>query len=207
MIYEEEMKIIGIYRNNPFREFTLQEIMKKLGKKSYYWAHNAVKKLQKEGIITIRKAGRTMLCSFNFNSLKALANIAYAEQTAAYSSIPKLLAEKITASLSRCTPFFIFMAGGSYAAGTAKKSSDIDMAVIVENEEIKKLIRPYLKDAIELSDIKIDEHIFTRNEFREMLIRQEENLGKELARKHAIAYGADSYYSIIKEAHKNGFQG
>lgn len=62
-----------------------------------------------------------MLCSFNFSNLKALANIAYAEQLAAYGAIPKLLAEKIIASLSKCTPFFIVIIGGSYASGTAKK--------------------------------------------------------------------------------------
>lgn len=88
-----------------------------------------------------------------------------------------------------------------------KKSSDIDIAIIMENEEVKKAIKPYLKDAVELSEVSVDEHFFTKAEFKEMLINQEENLGKELARKHVIAFGADSYYSLIQEAHKNGFQG
>ena len=207
MIYEEEMKIIGLYRNSPFKEFTLQEIMQKLNKKSYYWAHNAVKKLQKEGIIEIRKAGKTLLCSFNFSNWKAIAHLAYSESLASHNAIPKLLAEKIIDLLSKCTPFFILIVGGSYAAGSAKKSSDIDIAVIIEDESIKKAIKPYFANATELSEIKVDEHIFTKAEFREMLINQEENLGKELARKHVIAFGADSYYSLIIGAHKNGFQG
>ncbi|MBU2638150.1 MAG: nucleotidyltransferase domain-containing protein [Nanoarchaeota archaeon] len=207
MIYEQEMKIIGLYRNSPFKEFTLQEIMKALGKRSYSWAYTAAKKLEKEGIINIRTAGKTILCSFNLSSAKAIANIAYAEKLACISRAPMQLAEKIIASLSKCTPFFIIIIGGSYAAGTVKKSSDMDIAIIVENEDIKRQIKPYLKDAVELSEVNIDEHFFTRDELREMLIRQEENFGKELAGKHIIAFGADSYYSIIKEAHKNGFQG
>ncbi|MDI6737916.1 MAG: nucleotidyltransferase domain-containing protein [Nanoarchaeota archaeon] len=207
MIYEEEMKIIGLYRSNLFAELTLQEIMKKLSKKSYYWTHKAVKKLQKASIINVRKAGKTLLCSFNFRSHRAIAHLAYAENLAGSNAIPELLAAKLVDSLAKCTPFFILMIGGSYAAGTARKGSDIDIAIIVENEDAKKAIKPYLKAAIEISEIEVDEYIFTRQEFKEMLIRQEENLGKEMARKHVTIYGADSYYSIIMWAHRNGFQG
>ena len=103
-------------------------------------------------------------------------------------------------------PYFILMAGGSYAEGSARKNSDLDLAVIVENEAIKKRLRAYLRDVLQLAEIKVDEHIFTKDEFKEMLVRPEENFGKELARKHLIIHNPTIFYSLIKEGMKHGFK-
>jgi hypothetical protein len=40
-----------------------------------------------------------------------------------------------------------------------------------------------------------------------MLINDEFNYGKELARKHILYYGAEQYYKILFWAMKNGFKG
>jgi hypothetical protein len=39
-----------------------------------------------------------------------------------------------------------------------------------------------------------------------MLLAEEENLGKQVFRKHIVFYNADIYYQLIKEAYKNGFR-
>ena len=207
MIYKEELKIVNMFRNKPFAEITLHEIMTKLGKKSYNWTYKAVQKLNSKGILKVRKIGKTLVCRYDFEDPAALTYLLYSERLTGYEKVPKDLISKILKSLSRCTPYFILIVGGSYAENRARKTSDLDLAVIVESKDIKKRIRPYLKDALQLAELKVDEHIFTKKEFREMLIRQEENFGKELARKHVILYGADIYYSIIMEAHQSGFQG
>jgi len=196
-----------MFRNRPFAEITLHEIMTELGKKSYNWTYKAVHKLNSKGILKVRKIGKTLVCKYNLEDSAALTYLIYSERLTGYDRIPKDLIFKILKSLTKCTPYFILIVGCSYAESKARKNSDLDQVIIVENKDIRKRINPYLKDALQLAEIKVDEHIFTKDEFKEMLIRTEENFGKELARKHIILYGADIYYSIIIEAHQSGFQG
>jgi hypothetical protein len=76
--------------------------------------------------------------------------------------------------------------------------------VIVEKEDNKKEIKPYITEITRLESIQVDLHLFTKEEYYHMLINDQENLGKESFRKHLLFYGADAYYQIIKEAIKNG---
>ncbi len=207
MIYEEELKIIDLFRTNVFAEITLNEVMKRLGKRSYNWTYKAIERLSSLKVLNTKKTGRTLICNYNIENPTAISYLAYVENIKSQERVPEELSSKVIKSLTRLTPFFVFSIGGSYAEGRARKDSDVDLVVIVEDEKIKKKIAAYLKDAIQLITNSIDEHIFTKEEFKKMLINQEENFGKELARKHVIVYGADSYYSMILEAHQNGFQG
>lgn len=54
--------------------------------------------------------------------------------------------------------------------------------------------------------IEIDEHYITFDEFIKMLLRNEENLGKQIFKKNKIFFNSDIYYSLIKNAYKNGFR-
>jgi hypothetical protein len=49
--------------------------------------------------------------------------------------------------------------------------------------------------------------VFRKPEFMEMLLNKEANYGKMLFRKHLIAFGAENYYLIIREAIEHGFRG
>ena len=203
-IHPEELKILDLFRKNIFAELTLKQIMKKLGKKSYNWTYKAVTKLSKSMLIS-SKIGNTTAIKLNLDSPLAITYLAFLDRKEAYEKeIP--LVDGIIETISKKTPYFILLIAGSYAAGSAKKESDLDLVVIVGDEDSKKEVSPYIKEATRLSGITVDEHIFTKNEFYLMLTSDKENFGKEVFRKRLLFYGAEAYYQIIKEAIKNGLQ-
>lgn len=203
-IHPEEMKIVDLFRKNIFAEFTLKQLMEKLGKKSYNWAYNSVSKLSKNILISEKK-GNTTLVRLNLNDPLALTFLSFLDRQEAFQKdIP--LANELIESISQKTPYFILMVAGSYAVGSAKKGSDLDVVVIVKDETTKKGITPYIKEVTRLSGISVDEHLFTQEEFYLMLTSDKENFGKEVFRKHLLFYGAEAYYQILKEAIKNGLQ-
>lgn len=203
-IYREEMKILDLFRKNIFAELTLKQLMEKLGKKSYNWTYNATNRLSKN-VLTLTKLGNTTLINLNLNSPLTVDYLAFLDRQEAYKKdIP--LIDDLIRSISRKTPYFILIVTGSYATGSEKKGSDLDLVIIVEDETNKKELSPYIKEVTRLSGIDVDEHILTKNEFYIMLTNDKENFGKEIFRKHMIFYGAEAYYQIIKEAIRNGLQ-
>jgi predicted nucleotidyltransferase len=95
---------------------------------------------------------------------------------------------------------------GSYAEGMQKKGPDLDVCFLVENKQAEKKIRPYFNDIKLNYAVKVDEHYITFNDFIKMLLRKEENLAKQIFRKHKLFFNADIYYQLMKEAYKNGFR-
>lgn len=203
-IYKEELKIVNLFRKNIFSEFTLKEIMKKLNKGSYNWAHKAVNKLSKLMLIS-KKKGNTIVVKLNLNSPSAITYLAYLDREEAYNKKVPLVNE-IIESCSKATPYFTLLVAGSYAVGNERKSSDVDLVIITEDEGKKKEIKPYVKEVTKLSGIEFDLHILTKEEFYRMIIDDNENFGKEVFRKNLLFYGIEAYYQIIKEAIKNGLQ-
>lgn len=95
---------------------------------------------------------------------------------------------------------------GSYATSKQTKSSDLDICILIENKEIEKKIKPYINEIKLNHTIKLDEHYITLKDFIKMLLREEENLAKQIFINHKLFYNSDIYYQTIKEAHKNGFR-
>ena len=82
----------------------------------------------------------------------------------------------------------------------------MDVAIIIPASESKKSYEIALKEG-ELMIPEVHGFVFTQEEFYLMLINKEYNYGKEIARKHMIICGAESYYKILFEAMRNGFKG
>ena len=203
-IYKEELKIIDLFRKNLLSEFTLKEIMKKLDKKSYNWTYNSVAKLS-ENILTSEKKWNLSLVRLNFKNPAILTYLSYLDRKEAYKkNIP--IIDEIIESCSKSTPYFTLLVAGSHATGEARKGSDIDLVIIVEDDLKKKEIKPYVKQVTRLAVNDVDEHILTRDEFYQMLVSEDENFGKEVFRKHLLFYGVEAYYQIIKGAIRNGLQ-
>jgi predicted nucleotidyltransferase len=203
-IHKEELKIIDLFRKNILAEFTIKQIMKHLNKKSYNWTYKALTKLSKS-ILTLTKIGNVTQVRLNLSNPLTITYLAYLDRKEAYKRDLPLINELIE-NISRKTPYFTLLVTGSYATGTAKEDSDLDIVIITEDERKKKEVGPYITDALRLSGINVDKHILTRKEFYLMLISESENFGKEVVRKHLLFYGADAYYQIIREAIKNGLQ-
>ena len=201
-IHAEELKVIDLFRKNILCTFTLKKIMKKLNKKSYNWTYKATEKLSK-GILISERVGRTTVIKLNIMSNKTLMHLLYLDKKEAYAkNVP--LVDEIIASCSKLTPFFTLLVTGSYATGTPRKTSDIDIVIITEDNNTKTGIKPYIREATKLSGIAVDDQVFTKEEFYRMLVSDNENFGKEVFRKHLLFYGNEAYYQIVREAIQNG---
>jgi predicted nucleotidyltransferase len=95
---------------------------------------------------------------------------------------------------------------GSYAASEQKKGSDLDVAVFIESEDRRKRMEAAVNSARLKSPLELDAHVITKPEMVEMLTNDEENLGKQIARKHLAVYNHGIFYEIIKEGMKHGFR-
>lgn len=198
---EEQQKIIEIFRKNLLRDITIQELMRELKKKSYNWMYLSLKKMEKEELIRTKKIGNTITCKYNLKNPKAITELVYSEESREY---PQII-HKIIQNITKITPFFVLLIGGSYAERKPTSKSDLDLAVVIENGK-KKQIQVRIKDASRLSEIEIDDYVFTKKEFLGMLKQEGENFGKQLVKKHIIPYGADAYYSLLKEVYGNVLQ-
>lgn len=210
MVIRKDLDIINVFRKNPIKELTFNEVMKLSGKKSRNWVFNVLKKFTNENALIKKKVNNSFLYKANLDSPLLLSYFHIFDFADAHVKSSKLPFEpilEILHNVQKITPFFILLVFGSYAAKKNKRDSDIDMAFIVESDYSGRKIRPYIERTAKRSIQKIDYHIITKDDFKEMLLREEENLGKEVYRQHFIIWGNDQYYELIKEAEENGFKG
>ena len=78
-----------------------------------------------------------------------------------------------------------------------KATERLPACVLVENSDVKKRIIPRIASVKRREIKEIHEFVFSRDEFLEMLKSEDENAGKEIARKHFVFYGMVNFYKLI----------
>jgi len=186
-------KIIKLLLSNKEKEFTIRAISKNVSV-DYKAVYIVVKRLIKNNIVSAKKAGQTILCSINQKRFNA--DVFRAEAIRR----DELLKNKDLYALYSYfkdikESFFILLLFGSYAAGKAKKGSDIDL-MLIANDNLRKKARK----TVSLIPLKIHFIDFNSKEFLSMLKTTEFNVGKEAANNNIILYGIEDYYRLIKNA-------
>ncbi len=205
MLTKEEIKILQLFKEDLFTEYTIREIMKKLHKNSYNWVFNAVQELREQNILILRQRGKATFCSINLDNVVTLGYLSILEKFSISNKLPL----KNIYELVNIIPlsYFTFIITGSYAEGKYTNKSDLDVVVIIEHTEDTKKVFSLLKNKGDLMIPKIHLYVFSKDEYLSMLLDKEENYGKFIFRNHIIFFGAENYYRIIKEAINNGFKG
>lgn len=210
-LIKEELMLLDVFRKNPLKSLTFNEIMDLAKKESKTWVFNKLKKFTELGFLEKIKVNNSYLYKANLKSF-GLINffhpLDFAEAHIKNAKWPKdvyNILNKIRINIFKVTPFFIMLVFGSYVEKKYSEKSDLDIAIIVDSKDIK--IKPYIEKIIRKEIIQIDYHIITKQDFKEMLLREEENLGKEIYRKHITIWGGNSYYELIRQAGENGFKG
>ena len=199
MLTKEQLNILGVFHKNIFLELTFKQIKEQSIQKSNNLVQIAIKEFQKHDLIKTRLTGDVTTYSLNLSNNDALSYINLVNQVVvSKQKFPKDILAEIQKRILNKTEFFILIVFGSYAKNKATEKSDLDIAVIVESEQTKKEIAPFL-ETIKRREIKpIDYHIFTRGEFLEMLKADIENVGKQIHRNCLIYYGYIEYCGIIR---------
>jgi len=204
MLTEKQLAILEPLIKQIFRECTIKHIKEKSGEKSNNAISLALNKFKEENLAKERIIGRSKLYTLNQENSAVFDYINLINK----EKLPKLaneVIEQLSEEIKKYTSFFAIVIFGSYSINKHNKNSDLDIAVFVENEEIKKKIQLAL-NAIKLKSIQpIDPHAISQEEFLEMLRVDYENLGKEIARKHLSVWNSSIFYDLLYRGVKNGF--
>ena len=205
MITEKQLKIFVVFAKKTFAEYTRKEIKKESKEKSNNALALAINLLKKEEVIIEKKIGKSGLLTLNLENDLTFYYLALCNNNRIPHNV-KLALESLKKEISENTPFYSIIIFGSYAVGDQRKDSDLDVAVFIDNEEKRKQIESLTNSAKLKSIIKVDVNVIPRAEMIEMMTNKEENLGKQIARKHLAVYNHRIFYEIIKEGMKHGFR-
>ena len=204
MISNKKIELLEAWKTCPFAEYGIAEIMKISKKKTKPWVFNALKQLAKSKLLLSKRKGNLDVYSLNLDNPFLIHALQYldAQNSLDFQQLD-IIAEAINKIPIKNYCLLVF---GSYAENKQKNTSDLDICFLIENTQAEKRIKPYFNEVKLNHAVNIDEHYITFNDFVKMLLREEENLGKQIFRKRKLFFNADIYYRLIREAYKNGFR-
>ena len=199
MLTKQQLTILGVFKKDIFDSLTFKQIKESSKQKSNNVVQIALKQFKEQDLVKTRVTGDITTYSLNLDNNVTLSHLNLINSLEIQKrKFPREILSEIQKRVSKQTNFFILIVFGSYAKNKAAEKSDLDIAVIVESEQTKKEVTPLL-ETVKRREIKpIDYHIFTRNEFLEMLNADYENVGKQIYKNHLIYYGFIEYYNLIR---------
>ena len=184
-----EEKILKHLLEHKQQSFTINQIAKIL-KINYRIAFEGTKKLGKEGLIRIIKAGNANHCSFGSNFSEKLFAVEYMRRNEILKNNNFKILYKRLAKISQQ---FIILLFGSYAKKTQTRHSDIDLLLISDND--KKI-----KEELNLLPLDIHVTSVTYEDFITMLKTREQTVVSEAMKRNVILFGIEDYYRLLQNA-------
>jgi len=205
MLTKKQLDIFTEFVKYPFKERTRQEIKSLSNEKSNNALSIAFAQFKKENLLVEKKVGKSSLYYLNIENNNVYYYMALCNEKRLKETV-KLSIKYIKEDVQLITPFFSIVIFGSYSIHEEKKRSDLDVAIFIENKEIVKSLAITLRDAELKSLLELDVHIITKEDMIKMLTNDEENLGKQIARKHMAVHNHQAFYDLLREGIKNGFR-
>ena len=205
MITERQLEIFEVFARNPFAEFTRKQIKKESKERSNNTLALTINLLKREEVLTEKKIGKSGLLTLNTNNDLTFYYIALCNNIR-IGNTTKIAVARVRDEIGLITKFYSIVIFGSYAIGEQKQTSDLDIAIFIDGEEKRKRIEAAVNNAKLKSPVEMDAHIIPKAQMIEMLTNDEENLGKQIARKHLAVHNHLIFYEIIKEGMKHGFR-
>ena len=204
MLTPKQIRIFQAFMEKPHKEMTYREIKEYCREKSNSIIQKAVIKFLADELILKREVGNIILYRANLDN------------TLVFSYFDILAKEKLPKAVKLCLKiikeevsdmaFVSIVLFGSYAESKHTEKSDLDIALFVGSGEDKRKCRLAIKSAGLKCVLAIDAHVFTQDELLEMLKDKQENLGKQIAKKHLAIHNPSIFYSIISQGIENGFK-
>jgi predicted nucleotidyltransferase len=205
MITKTQLNIFQAFSKRPFAEYTRKEIKKTLNQKSNNLLNSTINLLKKEEVLIEKKVGKSGLLTLNFKNSLTFYYLALYNSSKIKQDV-KLSIELLKKEILEETSFYSIVIFGSYAINKQKKKSDLDIAIFIPNKINQKQVEALTNSAKLKSVINLDIYIIFESEMIEMLINNEENLGKQIVRKHIAIYNPTIFYEIINRGINHGFR-
>ncbi len=190
---DSKRRILRHFIENRSKRMTILNVSRSL-KINYRIVYESIKELSDTGLIDIIHLGNSNLCTFSGrldDRVFWIESIRSDElQQDPDIKVIKRRIEEIE------DPFYILLLFGSYARGTKRKGSDIDLCIISDSKDTKERL------AHMLGLIPLDIHplYFTSSQFQEMLRSADNNVGKEIVENNVIIKGIEPFYRLVRHA-------
>lgn len=193
-IDKNTLQMLTHLAKTPKRVLTIDRLNKEL-KTSYATAYRRVDSLVRQNLIKKSKYGAASQLKINLSKKTILIlSLAETERLESFKKSIKastrLILEQLARTEARSTMIF-----GSYAKGGALPDSDMDILVIAESNS--KRIRDTIRNIRLRTQIKINPIIIDPAEHMEMIMNNEDNVGKETLENHIIISGECEYWGDI----------
>lgn len=185
---EPKVKILSHLIENRLDEFSIKNLADIL-KIDYKNCNLAVKSLEEEGVLKVKKMGRGMFCKFANKYTPIVGYVEFLRRESICSK--KRNIKLVVRDLELIKKPFICLLFGSYAKNQETKSSDIDLLIIAEDEkEIERVIKRY----------PFDVHItvFSYSEFISMANNKEFSVVLEVLKRNIVLIGIEEFYRLMK---------
>ena len=156
----------------------------------YKNTYNIVKRLSKDGLVSLKKFGKAINCILNKKNHPLIFEAEHARRNEVVKNNNiKLLQEK----LNRLPFSLAALIFGSYAKKKTGKGSDIDLLLVCEKERIKEV-----ESTVSLIPLKIHLTTITPEEFIKMAKSKEFSIVSEAIKNNIILVGIEDYYRLIE---------
>ncbi len=168
-------------------EITIQLIKKRSGY-SYERVYNSLKMLVKRKLISEKYIGKTLVYTLDFNnSYSKLAFSHYMVERIITFSNKHFIVSKALKKLE--TTLGMVIVFGSYSKGKETKSSDIDLIIVSDSQDIKKTIQGLIYEyGLNISGIYIPNKEFTKIQI------ENKELWADLKQNALVFNGIDWFY-------------
>lgn len=204
MLTEKQLKILEIFSDNIFKEYTFKDLKQRSKEKSNSFLENAIKKFREENLISEKKIGTSKLLTLNLENEKVFNYLSLIFDKKLDKNTQDTI-KLVKSEIDKYTHLYSLVIFGSYADKTQTKKSDIDIAIIIQDKKQENNIKIAINTAKNRSLLDIDTQIITEDEFMQMLLADYENLGKQIARKNLPVHNINIFYKIIRKGMKHGF--
>ena len=185
------LKSVQTLGKNIDNEIPIRQLSKE-SKVPYTTTHRLVK--NNKNIFNIAQKGNIKLVSLNLKDSITKNYLILAERNESDSFLKKEPQFKILKGEIPKGDYSLILFG-SRAEGKSREKSDIDLCII--NKEGKRNVS-FSKFEL-LFKVEVNPIYLSNKEFKQMLKEEEQNLAKEIIKKHIILYGEEYFWNLIWE--------
>ena len=183
------LKLVQTLGKNINNEIPIRQLSKE-SKVPYTTAHRLVK--NNRNLFNITQKGNIKLCSLNLKDSITKNYLILAERKESDYFLKKEPQFKVLKDELPNKDYSLILFG-SRAEGKGREKSDIDLCII--NKDGKKNVN-FSKFEL-LFNVEANPVYLSNKEFKQMLKEEEQNLAKEIIKKHIILYGEEYFWNLL----------
>ena len=185
---DNRLKIINYLGKHIEKSFTMLELSKAT-KIPYATFYRTIQEMKE--VVTIQTVGKAKTVTLDTNNAAIKSYLIISSEEEKKEFLEKhLIIKKIATELNTTDIVVLF---GSFAKGTQRQTSDIDILIINKKGEKSLSFSKYEL----LFKKKINPIFVTKSEFITMLHEKEENVGKQVVENHIILNNSELFWECV----------